>query len=52
MTRLAIGLAAVCLSGVALAQPAGLNERPAADRQWEFSNADRDRICTATFKSD
>jgi hypothetical protein len=53
MTRLAIGFAAVCLSGVALAQPAGLNE--SAKRligSWEFSNADRDRICTATFKSD
>ena len=53
MTRLAIGLAAVCVTGVALAQPAGLGE--SAKRligTWEFSNADRDRICTATFKSD
>src|SRR5262245_2424392 len=53
MTRLAIGVAAVCVSGVALAQPAGLSE--SARRligSWEFSNADRDRICTATFKSD
>ena len=53
MTRLAIGLAAVCVTGVALAQPAGLCE--SAKRligTWEFSNADRDRICTATFKSD
>jgi hypothetical protein len=53
MTRLAIGLAAVCLAGVALAQPAGLGE--SAKRvigSWEFSNADRDRTCTATFKSD
>lgn len=53
MTRLAIGLVAACVSGVAFAQPAGLNE--SAKRligSWEFSNADRDRICTATFKSD
>ena len=53
MTRLAIGLAAVCVTGVALAQPAGPGE--SAKRligTWEFSNADRDRICTATFKSD
>ena len=53
MTRLAIGLGAVCLAGVALAQPAGLGE--SAKRMvgsWEFSNADRDRTCTATFKGD
>ena len=53
MTRLASGLVAACVSGVAFAQPAGLNE--SAKRligSWEFSNADRDRICTATFKSD
>jgi hypothetical protein len=53
MTRLAIGLAVVCLAGVALAQPAGLGE--SAKRvigSWEFSNADRDRTCTATFKGD
>jgi Protease inhibitor Inh len=53
MTRLAIGLAAVCLAGVALAQPAGPGE--SAKRvigSWEFSNADRDRTCTATFKGD
>ena len=53
MTRLPIVLAAVCLAGVALAQPAGLGE--SAKRvigSWEFSNADRDRTCTATFKSD
>jgi Protease inhibitor Inh len=53
MTRLAIGLGAFCFAGVALAQPAGLGE--SARRMigsWEFSNADRDRTCTATFKSD
>jgi Protease inhibitor Inh len=53
MTRLSIGLAAVCVAGVALAQPAPLGE--SAQRMvgsWEFSNADRDRTCTATFKSD
>jgi len=53
MTRLPIVLAAICLAGVALAQPAGLGE--SAKRvigSWEFSNADRDRTCTATLKSD
>jgi hypothetical protein len=54
MTRVAISLAAVCVTGVALAQaPAPLGE--SAQRMigsWEFSNADRDRTCTATFKSD
>jgi hypothetical protein len=53
MTRLVIGLGAFCFAGIAFAQPAGLGE--SARRMigsWEFSNADRDRICTATFKSD
>jgi Protease inhibitor Inh len=54
MPRVAIALAAVCVTGVALAQaPSPLGE--SAQRMigsWEFSNADRDRTCTATFKSD
>ena len=54
MTRLAIGLGLVSLAGVAFAQtPATLGD--SAKRvigSWEFSNADRDRTCTATLKSD
>ena len=54
MTRLIVGFAATCIAGVALAQaPAPLGD--SAQRMigsWEFSNADRDRTCTATFKSD
>src|SRR5215470_3159480 len=54
MTRVAIALGAICVTGVALAQaPSPLGE--SAQRMigsWEFSNADRDRTCTATFKSD
>lgn len=54
MTRLAIGLWAACFAGTAFAQaPATLGD--SAKRvvgSWEFSNADRDRTCTATFKGD
>src|SRR6476469_5337824 len=54
MTRLAIGLCLVSLAGVVFAQtPATLGD--SAKRvigSWEFSNADRDRTCTATLKSD
>jgi hypothetical protein len=54
MTRIATVLAVCCVAGVALAQaPAPLGE--SAQRMvgsWEFSNADRDRTCTATFKPD
>src|SRR6478736_8387963 len=54
MTRLVIGLCVVWLAGVAFAQtPATLGD--SAKRvvgSWEFSNADRDRTCTATLKSD
>ena len=54
MTRVAIALVAVCVTGVALAQaPSPLGD--SAQRMignWEFSNADRDRTCTATFKRD
>jgi hypothetical protein len=53
MMRFAAGLGAICIAGVAFAQPATLGE--SAQRMigsWEFSNADRDRTCTATFNSD
>src|SRR5262249_46969303 len=54
MARLVIGLCVVCLAGVAFEQtPAMLGD--SAKRvvgTWEFSNADRDRTCTATLKSD
>ncbi len=60
MMRLVIGLAAgfavgaTSVAGVARAQtPPALGE--SAQRMignWEFSNADHDKICTATFKSD
>src|SRR5215468_2708201 len=54
MTRLVIGLCVIWLAGVAYAQtPATLGD--SAKRvvgSWEFSNADRDRTCTATLKSD
>ncbi|MGC1681281.1 MAG: peptidase, partial [Pseudolabrys sp.] len=54
MTRLLIGVGVICLAGVAFAQtPAPLSD--SARRvigSWEFSNADRDRTCTATLKSD
>ena len=55
MTRfIAIGLAAICLAGAAQAQtPTTLGDSAkAVIGAWEFSNADRDKICTATFKSD
>jgi len=54
MIRLATYLAVVCVTGSAFAQaPAQLGE--SAQRMignWEFSNADRDRTCTATFRND
>ena len=55
MARLVlIGAAAACLAGVAFAQaPATLGDSAKGMiGSWEFSNADRDKICTATFKSD
>lgn len=55
MTRcLAIGLAALCLSGAALAQtPESMGDAAkAVVGTWEFSNADRDKTCSVTFKSD
>ncbi|HYC16680.1 MAG TPA: AprI/Inh family metalloprotease inhibitor [Pseudolabrys sp.] len=55
MTRFAaVFIAVACIAGAALAQaPSPLGE--SAQRMigsWEFSNADRDRTCTATFKGD
>jgi hypothetical protein len=54
VTGLAVGVAVGVASGVAYAQsPPALGE--SAQRMignWEFSNADHDKICTATFKSD
>ena len=59
MARLAlIGLASLCMTGVALAQApaprsAVLGESAKAMvGTWEFSNADRDKICSVTLKSD
>lgn len=52
--RALIGLAWLCMTGAALAQaPATLGDSAKAMvGTWEFSNADRDKICTVTFKSD
>ena len=54
VTRCTIGLIALCLAGTASAQgPSQLGE--SAKRvvgSWEFSNADRDRTCTATLKGE
>ncbi|MGA2568383.1 MAG: AprI/Inh family metalloprotease inhibitor [Pseudolabrys sp.] len=55
MARLAlIALALLGMTGAALAQsPAALGDSAkAVIGTWEFSNADRDKVCTATFKSD
>ncbi len=59
MARFAvIGVALLCMTGAALAQaPAkqstSLSESAkAVVGTWEFSNADRDKICTVTLKSD
>ena len=52
--RALIGLAWLCMTGATLAQtPAVLGDSAKAMvGTWEFSNADRDKICTATFKTD
>src|SRR5450631_1805750 len=52
--RALIGLAWLCMTGATLAQtPATLGDSAKAMvGTWEFSNADRDKICTATFKTD
>jgi hypothetical protein len=56
MIRFIAGFAAACITGAALAQaPAPTPLGESAQRMigsWEFSNADRDRTCTATFKGD
>ena len=54
MTRLIVALIALCLGGVASAQtpPAIGESAKAVLGTWEFSNADRDKICTANFKTD
>ena len=51
---IAIGLAAIYLAGTAQAQtPATLGDSAKAVLgSWEFSNAERDKICTATFKGE
>ena len=52
--RALIGLAWLCMTGATLAQtPATLGDSAKAMvGTWEFSNADRDKICTVTLKSD
>jgi hypothetical protein len=54
MTRLIAAFLALCLGSAAFAQaPATLGEQAKAVLgSWEFSNADRDKICTANFKGD
>jgi hypothetical protein len=57
MTRIvAIGLTVICLTSAARAQtppPTGMTDNAKAVLgSWEFSNADRDKICTATLKPD
>ena len=60
MMRLALIAAAVVWTGGALAQaPPAPSASPALGESakkvigtWEFSNADRDKVCTAVFKSD
>ena len=53
MVRITIGLAAFCFASVALAQTATLGDSAKGLLgSWEFSNADRDKVCTATFKTD
>lgn len=55
MFRFLIGLAALCLAFAASAQappaPFGDSAKGLVGT-WEFSNADHDKICTVTFKSD
>jgi hypothetical protein len=58
MTRLATAFAFICLTAAALAQTPAAQSTALGDSAkaligaWEFSNADRDKICTATFKPD
>ena len=52
--RLILAGLALVVGGAAFAQspPTLGNSAKAVIGTWEFSNADRDKICTATFKSD
>jgi hypothetical protein len=52
--RALIGLAWLCMTGAALAQATATlgDSAKAMVGTWEFSNADRDKICTVTLKSD
>jgi len=52
MLRVAVCFTAVCLSGAALAQAQLGESAKRVVGSWEFSNADRDRTCTVTLKSD
>jgi protease inhibitor Inh len=53
MTRFAaIVLAATCLAGAAFAQATLGESAKGVLGTWEFSNAERDKICTVTLKSD
>jgi len=51
---IAIGLAAISMAGAAQAQSTMTlgDSAKAMIGSWEFSKADREKICTATFKSD
>jgi hypothetical protein len=51
--RLLIGVIALCLGSAALAQTPPLNDSAQAMiGTWEFSNAEHDKVCTASFTSD
>jgi Protease inhibitor Inh len=54
MIRVSIAFIGLCLASSALAQtpPAIGDSAKAVLGSWEFSNADRDKICTANFKTD
>jgi hypothetical protein len=54
MVRVVLIVFMVLLCGPALAQNSTLNDSAKAmiGDTWEFSNADRDKICSVTFKSD
>jgi Protease inhibitor Inh len=54
MTRIAVAFALICLASAASAQTNATlgNAAKAVVGTWEFSNADRDKICTVNFKSD
>ena len=52
LTAVLAGLAATIAAGPALAQVSLGDSAKALLGPWEFSNAGRDKVCTATFKSD